>query len=197
MKRLLLLVTLTAFLLCGCSVGGIDTGASAEYTVSAIGFDKTDDGTVATFEVIAVNRDDDERKPERLLFSATGETPEKAAKKAEKLSGVGFTKSHTASVIIGNTVKGDLFDGITEYCIDERDISVAVAVFCAENAKDLLTNEPITSIAVGYEIASVLSAYKTPLRNRLYESDSRHFEMPELFVYGNSFYIGGVKNGKP
>ncbi len=174
MKKLFFCLGLLSLLLiplCGCFSGAANTSGSHKYLISAIGFDFEEQIKV-TVEAVAVNSEDAAGK-KRILISGSGKTPDEAMKKAQKKATQPFDLSHCGSIILGDGIKGSKFDEICDYCYDTDEITFSVYMVATENAEKLLKPDPISSVAVGYDIMSILEREEessgTDFKNSLYE----------------------------
>jgi len=174
MKKLFVcfgLLSLLLLPLCGCFSGAATTAGGHKYLISAIGFDYDEEITV-TIEAVAVNSEDAAGK-KRILIGGSGKTPEEAMKKAQQKATQPFDLSHCGAIIIGEGIKGRKFDEICDYCYDTDEITFSVYMVAAENAEKLLKPDPVSSVAVGYDIMSMLDREEesthTDFKNSLYE----------------------------
>lgn len=166
MCLVLLLLTST---LCGCTAL---TSESHRYLIASVGFDKKDDGIIATVEAVAINSEDDAGK-RRILLNGEGETPKEAMYDAEKKATQPFNLSHCGVIVLGENLKYADFDEICEYLYDTDEITFSVYMLSAKNAEKLIEKNPVSSVAAGYDLMSIINKESEQsgrkFRNSLYE----------------------------
>lgn len=158
-------------LLSGCN--NWELNDNGKYIVSAIGIDKSQNDYVLSVEAVVVNSEDSERDIENLVFDGVSSTLEKAWVKAVEKSAKPLSLSHCAVVVLGQSIKSSDLEKIIEFCIKKEDLTVSVGFIRCFTAKEILSQKPFSSVAVGYDIASILETQytqnKKSFNNRLYE----------------------------
>jgi len=200
MKRLsaLFLLLFIAVLLCGCTVL---TSESHRYLIASMGFDKKGDKFIATVEAVAINSEDDAGK-RRILLKGEGETPKEAMKDAEKKATQPFNLSHCGVIVLGESLKYADFEKICNYCYDTDEITFSVYMLAAKNAGKLLKTNPVSSVAVGYDLMSIINKETEQsdkkFRNSLYEVVAENnrkdgsVELPFFTLSGNYRVLDGL-----
>ena len=174
MKKLLFaaLPLIFVLLLGGCSFNAADSGESHRYLIASMGFDKQDEKFTATVEAVAVNSEDNEGK-KRILITGEGKTPSLAMADAEKKATQPFNLSHCGVIVFGKGLNQEDFSDICDYCYDTDEITFSAYIVSADDAAELLKPEPISSVAAGYDIMSIMQKVgKTKgieFQNSLYE----------------------------
>lgn len=171
MNKKLCLILITVFisaLFCGCD-SMWTTSNSHKYLISALGFD-IDREIKITAEAVAVNSEDSEGT-KRLLIEGTGKTPEEALNSAKDKATHPFDLSHCGVIILSSQAKKQYFDQICDYLYDTDEITFSAYLVTALNSEKMLKAEPLSSIAVGYDIMSILQKEKKnkDYKNSLYQ----------------------------
>lgn len=163
-------------LLCGCSFTADSSGENREYLVASMGFDNSKNGIKITVEAVAVNSEDAEGK-KRILIEGEGETPKKAIESAQKKATQPFNLSHCGVIAIDYSFPSEKFAEICDYCYNTDEITFSVYMVTAKNCRELLSAEPVSSVAVGYDIMSMLAKESKitgeEFRNSLYEVEAK------------------------
>jgi len=172
MKILKLCLSISVIVLLS-SCNNSDLNDNGKYIVSAIGIDKSQNDYVLSVEAVVVNSEDSERDIENLVFGGVSPTLEKAWVKAVEKSAKPLSLSHCAVVALGESIKSSDLEQIIEFCIKKEDLTVSVGFIRCFTAKEILSQKPFSSVAVGYDIASILETQytqnKKSFNNRLYE----------------------------
>lgn len=171
MKKILLkVIALSAMLtLCGCTAIASE---SHSYLIASMGFDKQGDVITATVEAVAINSEDDTGK-KRILLSGQGSTPKEAMQKAESKATQPFNLSHCGVIVLGKGLNDSDFESVCDYLYDTDEITFSVYMLSAVNARRLLKAEPVSSVAAGYDLMSIINKESKKnnrkFRNSLYE----------------------------
>lgn len=205
MKRLLILFLSAVISLCslgGCSVKKNISSYSQEYLISAMGFDQINGKLTAYLEAVIVNTEDTNAERRLELIEGNGATVKEALSNANKKTAQPLLLSHCGVVVIGNSVSPQYFSGICDYFYRENELTLSVFFVSAENASSLLSSEAISSIAVGYDIMSMLSqqSQRTGIsyKNRFYQIYSAKAKplntvaIPYFKTTDKGYYIDGL-----
>lgn len=182
MKKLLslVLVVLNIVLLCGCSVKETIASDKQEYIVSALGFDSEGEKIKMTIEAIVINSDDLKEDKENKLFSGVGETVEEAMGDIISQVTQPLSLGHSAVAVMGSGLKPAQTEKIISFLNDNGKINIAIMMIYTKSAFELLSVKPLSSVAVGYDIMSMLEVSEeekgTAFNNRLYEVNSLRLE---------------------
>ena len=164
----LIFLSLTV-VLCGCTAL---TSESHRYLIASIGFDKKGDNIIVTAESVAINSEDDAGK-RRVLLKGEGESPKDAMLDAEKKATQPFNLSHCGVIVLGENLEYADFDEICEYLYDTDEITFSVYMLSAKNAEKLLEKAPVSSVAAGYDLMSIINKETEQsgrdFKNSLYE----------------------------
>lgn len=186
MKRLLIILPLF-ILLCGCQK------TSPEYLISSIGFDNVDGQLNTCFEAIVINSETQDSKVK--IIEGSGETVEQGIEQIEKKCTQGFLLSHCGVLVIGDTVTDSQLNNIYDYCFKNFDITLSAYFVKSNNAKELLSQEPISTIAVGYDIFGLIKQYsqskKIRIKNRYFEimAQDKKVTLPEITLKEEGYYL--------
>ena len=177
MKRLLV-CGLTAFL---CVIlGGCRYFFGAEndrrFMVTALGFSGSENITV-TAEIVTVNSESAEREPSAQIISYTADSI------ADALDGM--LLEHCGVIVIDTSLSRERFAEICGYCFKENKITLSVYMIAADDPKALLEGEPVSSVAVGYDIMGIIGQKsetgKINFNNRYFEIESRREKGETVF----------------
>lgn len=171
LKKAIALSLIISLFLCGCSRNSLNK--TGEYTVAAIGFSKDEDLYKVFVEAVVVNSEDSDKEISKLLFEGSAKSIEEAFKNAINQSAKPLEVSHCAVLVVENEVGQNEITDITEFCLKVKDITVSVALVKTENVKELLSLSAFSSVAVGFDIVSILETQylekNISFSNRLYE----------------------------
>ena len=204
MKKLLaaILSSIVLLLTCGCSFKPTFSAGVQESIVSALGFSETENGIEAYLETIAINSEALDGEKELKILKGNGKTAFEAVAAAKSHATQGLELSHCAVVIIDNSISPAVFEKICEYCYNETEITLSVIVVCTKNSEKLLECSPSASVAVGYDIVSMLENISLNsgviYKNRFYELAAlkekplNTFALPLLKADKEAFTIEGL-----
>ena len=121
------------------------------YPVSAIGFDRAEDGIRVTVEIALA---DGERPA--VCYSQTGQ--DIAAALCELADGLprSLIYSHCALAVMGEDLTKEQMQEIFAFAGVEDGLPLAAEVVVSKNAEALLRGERLSSVAAGYEIPQIL-----------------------------------------
>lgn len=182
MKKLLsiVLVVLNIVLLCGCSVKETIASDKQEYIVSALGFDGEGEKIKMTIEAIVINSDDLKEDKESKLFSGVGETVESAMGDIISQVTQPLSLGHSAVAVMGSKLNSTQIEKVFSFLSDNGEINIAIMLVYTNSAFELLNVKPLSSVAAGYDIMSMLEVSEeekgTLFKNRLYEVQSLRLE---------------------
>lgn len=173
MKRLIISF-LTA---CLCvMLGGCGSFAGSEndrrFMVTALGFSGSENITV-TAEIVTVNSESAKSEPYPQILSYTADSINEA------LSGIADSLSrpmlleHCGVIVTDTELSAERFAEICDYCFKENRITLSVYLVAADDPKTLLDGEPVSSVAVGYDIMGIIGqkseTEKINFQNRYFE----------------------------
>ncbi len=169
---LLLLVLLLAVSLSGCGMG--TTEKDRQFMVAALGFEAAEEEIILSAEVIIINSESSESDPKPKLISAKGKTIEEALDNISSLLAKPLLLEHCGVIAIGDNMRADLLSGIFDYCFKENKITLSAHIISTKDPKILLSGEPESSVAIGYDIMGIIGQ-KSRLSGISY--NSRFFEI--------------------
>ncbi|MEE1239341.1 MAG: hypothetical protein UHO61_05405 [Acutalibacteraceae bacterium] len=176
MKRLLIcfFTVCICFVLSGCS-SFLNTENDRRFMVTALGFSGNENITV-TAEIVTVNSESAKSEPTPQVLSHTANSIDEA------LSGISDSLSrpmlleHCGVIVIDTALSAERFNEICDYCFRENKITLSVYMIASDNPKTLLDGEPISSVAVGYDIMGIIGqkseTEKLQFQNRYFEIES-------------------------
>lgn len=188
MKLSLYLVTVFSicFLLCGCFSPSEISDGSTSYLVSSLGFEQDGENLTVIAETMVVNSEDSEAEKKRLLLKGVGKSVREALYNAEKKASRPLELSHSGAIILSKNISEKYFSDICDFCHNNNELTLSILFAASERASKILETEPQSTVAIGYEIMSIMEQ-RTSLEgiqyeNRFYEIYSER-EKPLNVVY--------------
>ncbi len=168
MKKIisLFLCFVTLFSLCGC---GGKSDADSRYLVTGVGLDFTKSKVNLSIELLVVG---EEESTQKQVFSSSGNTATAAISNIKKSLAKGLSFEHCGVIAVNEYGSEKQLDAVLDFCKTYRDINLSVHIISAKNAQKLLESEPISNVAVGYDIMGILSQ-----QGKSYEKQSRFYEV--------------------
>lgn len=185
MKKLLPLI-FVLLTLCGCQ------SEKNEYLISGIGFDTKDDKFLVSLEAVIINSENTEQ--ELTVFTMLAHDVESAIRKMDQKSTQPLLLSHCGVIAIGETVGQKQLEEIYEFCYKQRDITLSAVVVKTDNAKELLSRKPISSVSVGYDVLGLLKTYSKSsgknLKNRFFEVyHNKTSNLPKIILQKEGYFL--------
>lgn len=187
MKKILYILLFLPVFLCGCSNGNTVIREKPEYMISALGFEKNQGKMTVFMEAVVINSEDTTAEKKLLLLEGAGDSVKQGAENAEKRAVQPINLSHCGVIVIGKSITEADFKEIRQYCYNRDEINLSAFFIAAESAKELLSREPIASVAVGYDIMSRLESRKElsyrEYKNRFYQIEAESYrEAPKYDI---------------
>lgn len=202
MKRILA-VAFIVMLLCGCSAKEAIASDKQEYIVASLGFDSKGSKIEMFIEAIVVNTDDLDEDKQSIIMSGIGGTIEEAYSEIISEITQPLSLGHNAVTVIGSGLSSGQLESVFEFCRSTPQINPATMLIYCDSANKLLACEPLSSIAVGYDIMSMIEVTEeqkgTIFKNRLYEAEAlrqkpmKTFYIPYLSVEEKKFSLDGLQ----
>ncbi len=204
MKRLVMifLTVVTLFVLSSCSAKEAIASDKQEYIVSSVGFDNSQGDMKMIIEAIVVNTDDLEEEKESRTITGEGENPDEAYSNIISKITQPLSLGHNAVTVIGESVTPEQLDLIFEFLKETPQINIATMLIFSENAEELLSVKAVSSVAIGYDIMSMIEVSEekqgTIFKNRLYEAVAlnnkpmKTFWIPYIGLDGEEICIKGL-----
>jgi len=168
MKKIFICLLLLLFL------GGCQK-AKPEYLISSIGIDTKNDKFNVCFEAVIINSENPEQK--LMLLKGSGDTIEQAVAQINRQCTQPLLLSHCAVIVTGETITEKQLNEILEYCYQRDEITLSAFFITTKNAEKLLSQEPVSSVCVGYDIMGLIEQY-SKLKNKNFKN--RFFEVMTL-----------------
>lgn len=177
MKRLIIcaFAACICITLSGCRFSAGSSQNDRRFMVTALGF-SGDENITVTAEIVTVNSESAEREPTPQVLSYT------ANGIIEALGGISDSLSrpmlleHCGVIVIDTALSAKRFAEICDYCFKENRITLSVYMIASDNPKALLDGEPVSSVAVGYDIMGIIGQKsetgKINFKNRYFEIES-------------------------
>lgn len=204
MKKVLGLIfcVLLVFFLCGCSAREAISSDKQEYIVASLGFDKKDSKYAMFLETIVVNTEDMNADKQNIVITGAGESIEEAYSQIISKITQPLSLGHNAVTVIGRSVDSRMLKEILNYCSENNELNIGTMLVSADSAEKLLSLNPVSSVAVGYDLMSMLEVWEEETgqlpENRLYEVRSKTqkpfkiFSLPYISVNGEEFSLEGL-----
>ncbi len=194
-KTILCLFAVLLLGLCGCSTNSLNKMGS--YSVASIGFEVKDNDFILYVEAVVVNSEDSAKPIEKAVFKGKGNTPKKAYSQAISKSAKPLSLAHCATLVLSDDISKEAINDIFDFSLKEGDMTVSVAVVKSQNVEKLLATPSFSSVAVGYDIVSILETQykerKVGFSNRLYEVTLRENVLKDLPEFSVSDKIVSMK----
>lgn len=179
MKKALLIILLLPILLCGCSNTDALTQEKPEYMIASLGFDSVGGRITVLMEAVVINAEDTSAEKKLLLLKGTGSTVEQGAQMAEKQAVQPINLSHCGVIVLGAGIDKKQFNEICDYCYNRDEINLSAFFIAAQNAEETLSQKPVASVAVGYDIMSRLESQRElsakEYKNRFYQIEMNRY----------------------
>ncbi len=204
MKKLLwsFLIICVLIFLSGCSAKEAIASDKQEYIVSSLGFDNENGKIKMLIEAIVVNTDDLSEDKENRIFGGVGENADEAYSEIISKITQPLSLGHNAITVFGSGITEKQLENIFEFCQMTSQINIATMLIYTENAEKLLNTKPISSVAVGYDIMSMIEVMeeKTGMvfKNRLYEALAlknkplKTFWVPNIVIAEETISLSGL-----
>ena len=171
---LILFLALLAFSACGCK-GYRET--DSEYFVTAVCFEKNEDGFKAHIEVLSVTEED--KKSESKVFVSYGKTPYSAVEGTTSLMPKNAVFDHCGTAIIDESITGEDFKSVIKYLYDTKNLNLGIFMFVTDDIEGVLDCDS-QAASVGYDImATETNITKTSgisFMNKYYEICARQIK---------------------
>lgn len=171
---ILFFAVFSLFVLSGCSAKEAIASDKQEYIVSSIGFDNSMGGIKMIIEAVVVNTDDLKEEKESRIITGKGKNPDEAYSNIISKITQPLSLGHNAVTVIGESVTPEQLNLIFDFLKGTPQINIATMLIFSENAEELLLAKAVSSVAVGYDIMSMIEVTEekrgTIFKNRLYEA---------------------------
>ena len=194
MKKTLILSSLICLLLCSFKGENIFYSEVPEYMVSAIGFKEEKAGEKTVYlESIVINAEDTGADKKLIILEGKGNTLEESYEKAKEKAVEPINLSHCGVVILNEDTNKGFLEEVCNFCYDKDPINLAAFFIYAPDVKKLLSEKPVASVSVGFDIMSRLSSLKE-ITGKTYKN--RFYQIESLRRKGkNNYDIPLIKNG--
>ena len=205
MKRITAVVLSVCVMLfmCGCSAKEAVASDKQEYIVSSIGFDGLDDGMIKmTLEAVVVNSDDLTSEKSSKLITGKGETVLGAYSQIISKTTQPLMFSHCGVIAIGSGLDSESVKEVHDFCYNKDEINLAAMFIYTPIAEVLLSCEPISSVAVGYDVMNMVEVISDEngivFSNLFYQIESEKEKplkmayMPFIVSDGDDFGFQGL-----
>lgn len=186
MKKLFIPILLV-LMLCGCE------RTKPEYLISSMGFDSKNGNITVYLETVIINSENTEQTLK--VLKGTGESVNEAVSNIYRQCTQPLLFSHCGLIIIGENISSTQFDDICDYCYSQDELTLSALFITTPNAEKLLSQKPVSSACVGYDIMGLIEQYskakKLSLKNRYYQIESGETEisLPKITVKKEGYYF--------
>lgn len=174
-------VTLTA-----CRGTGDNIKNDRRFMVSALGFETDGFLIKVTSELIIINSEDPETPPQAKTFSAKSSTVTGALEDISARLSRPMLLEHCGIIAIGDRMNEKRFSEICDYCFAENRITLSAYMISVPDPEELLSGEPESSAAVGYDIMNIIEQQSAA--NGI-NTNSRFFEVESARESGKSTFF--------
>lgn len=199
MKRIIcILISLCLILsLCSCAKTKPLSARTEEYIVSALGFEQNGDKISLFVEAIVVGTEGS-ASTEAKIIKGEAKSLKEAFSEVNKRIAQPLLLAHCAVIVLGENLSAKRLGEVYDYCYNEEEITLSVFAVATKSAEALLKTKPVSSVAVGYDMAGLieLQAKRLEFQNRLYEimaarKEGQEVKIPFFEVNKEVFYFGG------
>lgn len=197
-KIFLFLVLLSCLTLSGCSYAKGDR----QFMVSSVGFSTDGVNITVTTEVIVINSESSETDPTPQVLSGTGTTISEAFDEIGATLAKPMLLEHCGVIVIGKKMTPLWFKKICDYCFSENRITLSAYMISAKDPYALLSGEPESSVAVGYDLMGIIEqqASRTGIlyENRYFEVEGKRekgektFSLPHFVRKDEAVTLDGI-----
>lgn len=203
-KKFLVLffVCLFIFSLCGCNSFSVFSSDSHRYLISSLGFEENTNEIIVYAEALVINSEDMNTDKQRIIFEGKGDTCEKAFSISKSTAAENFDLSHCGIIALSNKLSPENLNEILNWCYDIAKITLSAKLIACENPRKILDLEPLSSIASGYDILSLLEKTSeiqgVNFKNSLFEILSKSelelnvFALPFILVENDKRFLSGL-----
>lgn len=204
-KALLIFLTVSVILssLSGCSFKKTFSSENNEYIISAMGFDAENTKLKIFLEAIVVNTEDADKDIKLAILEGEGSSLEEAFSNAQNKAIQPFQLSHIAVILLGESITPKIFSKIIDFCHLQKGITLSTQFVTCKNSFELLQSETVSSVAVGYDMMSMLSHqsehkginYKNCFYEieALREKEQNIISIPYFNKNDSGIFINGIK----
>ena len=177
---------------------GKQTEPEQVYLVSAVGFDRAEEGIRVTVEVPVMGESKDSES-KTMVLTETG----KSITDALRTMGAGLSRSllfsHCALAVLGETLSKEQLQAVFDFAGDGDSLPLAAGVVTAADAGALLEGGSLSAPAVGYEIPEILEQerYKTGVDIRCSVYELRAVSSPDSPIPLPRFEALGKESVQP
>lgn len=187
-KKLFLIITALSLsvTLTACRGTGDNIKNDRRFMVSALGFETDGFLIKVTSELIIINSEDPETPPQAKTFSAKSSTVTGALEDISARLSRPMLLEHCGIIAIGDRMNEKRFSEICDYCFAENRITLSAYMISVPDPEELLSGEPESSAAVGYDIMNIIEQQSAA--NGI-NTNSRFFEVESARESGKSTFF--------
>ncbi len=197
-KKLSVIIIITALFLCGCQVTDY-TEPEDRLIVTAFAIDNENGELVVTLETVDVvkNTNDDEYHP--TFYKGIGKTLPNALIEASLSSGGKLLFSQCPVILLGDSLNSEQISEIVKHCVEDYEISLSVQLLSCNNAAELLSETSGESKLAGYEILQLINfgdeifgITKNEGIIDVFNQDTDYFILPRIDIAEKKAKISGT-----
>ena len=184
--RVTIPVFLLCFIFCGCSAGGGSVENDRKFMVAALGFDNEGGMIKLSAETIIINSETADAAPAPQVITGTGRTVSEALDDVCDGLSKPLILNHCGVIAIGESITPEQLDKIFEYCFSDNRITLSAYVIASEDCESLLSVEPVSTVAVGYEIMGIIEQHieqtGVKLGSKFFETEAERGRPADTFA---------------
>lgn len=205
MKKIVL-SSVSVILICltlgSCAINPQNTAFSHKYIVSALGIENINGEYSIYMEAIIINSEDYNAEKTTQLLVGEGNSVESAFNRAIASSIMPLEFSHCAVTVMNFDTPAHSISELCSFLETQVEFSLSMLLVSAVSAKDLLSAKPLTSVAMGYDIATMTANRSLKeginFKNQLFEICQKRrteipvFALPFFTLENKSLYLNGI-----
>ena len=166
MNRFIALLLLICLLLCGCTRPAEYREPEQVIITSALGFDNVNGQLALCAETVKTSGDNGLYTPQ--LVTGFGDNVELVLQSTSDSLGGELFLGHCTTVILSTSLTQAQIKNIFSFLQNNQEISLAIKLVCADNAKQALSCKTYSSEAVGYDVLKLLTTKSDTSHNKSY-----------------------------
>lgn len=154
MKKIILIFMFLSFFLCGCTRPAEYREPEQVIITAALGFDNENGNIALSAETVNTSGNEGAYKPQ--VIKGIGQTVSLVLQQISDSLGGKMFLGHCTTVILGESLTHEQIEKIFSFLQEEQEISLAVKLITAQNAKEALSGKSYFDDAVGFDILKLL-----------------------------------------
>ena len=160
------LILILSLMLCGCTRPAEYREPEQVIITSALGFDNANGQLALCAETIKTDKGKSDYSPQ--LVTGFGDNVAFVLQNTSDALGGELFLGHCTTVVLGKSLTQAQIKDIFSFLQENENISLAVKLICADNAKQALSCKTYSSEAVGYDVLKLLTTKSDTADNKNY-----------------------------